>query len=327
MILKEFSDYIKSREALAEAFSESAANADTNVTGAEGATGSNTDNSGVSGNSAGDGSNKSESLTNSADPTVGADAVEPTKAMKTTKSTDATSTESATDPTNTTRKTDPASAATTPNTTNAAGTKNSTNDIQNTKNPKTEENLETEAAKAFRGAHPPQNSQSTDAAGVFQPQPEARSKEALSERQGAQSANDIQNTGISKTEERDKILQNHREAFSTTDSREMRGARGQEPVSRGVLQPQNSKFSCVKLLNEWLVKKLRSVPISNVDKIICNELFLATNKKGATLIIAKRESGRKLLRALYNFSLSYEHYRFARRTHEVRPSNFTNRKD
>lgn len=116
-------------------------------------------------------------------------------------------------------------------------------------------------------------------------------------------------------------------AFSTTDSEETRGARGQDPVSRGVRQPQNSKFSCVKLLNEWLVKKLRSVPISNVDKIICNELFLATNKKGATLIIAKRESGRKLLRALYNFSLSYEHYRFARRTHEVRPSNFTNRKD
>lgn len=221
MILKEFSDYIKSREALAESVSTSTADADK---------------SGIFGNSAG---------------AAG--------------STAATSTESATDSTNTTRKTDPATATTTPTITDSASAKNSANDIQNTKN--------------------------------------------------------------SKTEERGKMLQNSRETLSTTDSEEVRGDSGKDPVSRGVRQPQNSKFSCVKLLNEWLVKKLRSVPISNVDKIICNELFLATNKKGATLIIAKRESGRKLLRALYNFSLSYEHYRFARRTHEVRPSNFTNRKD
>lgn len=195
MILKEFSDYIKSCEALAEAFSESA--------------------------------------------------------------------EIATDSTKTTRKTDPSTATTTPTITDSAG-----------------------------------------AAGLADPITDANATDPASAKN---SANDIQNIKNPKTEER--------------------GDSGKDPVSQGVRQPQNSKFSCVKLLNEWLVKKLRSVPISNVDKIICNELFLATNKKGATLIIAKRESGRKLMRALYNFSLSYEHYRFARRTHEVRPSNFTNRKD
>lgn len=216
MILKEFSDYIKSREALAEAFSESA----------EGATGT----AGL------------------ADPT-----------------TDANATDSA----------------------------------------------DTEVSN-------------TDKSGGFDNSADAADEGSASAKN---SANDIQNIKNSKTEERGKILLNNMDAFSTTDSEEVRGDSGKDPVSRGVRQPQNSKFSCVKLLNEWLVKKLRSVPISNVDKIICNELFLATNKKGATLIIAKRESGRKLMRALYNFSLSYEHYRFARRTHEVRPSIFTNRKD
>lgn len=260
MILKEFSDYIKSREALAESVSTSTADADKsgifgNSAGSAGAAGSTAATSTESATDSAEVfceaespknpvSEDSEGATYSADPTVGADA---------------------TDSTNTTRKTDPATATTTPTITDSAGAKNSATDTQNTKN--------------------------------------------------------------SKTEERGKMLQNSRETPSVNDSEETREARGQDPVSRGVRQPQNSKFSCVKLLNEWLVKKLRSVPISNVDKIICNELFLATNKKGATLIIAKRESGRKLLRALYNFSLSYEHYRFARRTHEVRPSNFTNRKD
>lgn len=295
MILKEFSDYIKSREALAESVSTSTADADK---------------SGIFGNSAG--SADATSTTKSTDAAGEAGAAGLTDAEKTTdfpkngktlppqvklsdgdsstvfadsnttanaktsgagaegsegskELTDPTVGAGAPDPTNTTRKTDPATATKTPTITDSASAKNSANDIQNTKN--------------------------------------------------------------SKTEERGKMLQNSREALSANDSEETREARGQDPVSRGVRQPQNSNFSCVKLLNEWLVKKLRSVPISNVDKIICNELFLATNKKGATLIIAKRESGRKLLRALYNFSLSYEHYRFARRTHEVRPSNFTNRKD
>ena len=193
---------------------------------------------------------------------------------------------------------------------------------------------EAEATEVFREAKPPQNSNITDSAdtevsntdksGGFDNSADAADEGSASAKN---SANDIQNIKNSKTEERGKILLNNMDAFSTTDSEEVRGDSGKDPVSRGVRQPQNSKFSCVKLLNEWLVKKLRSVPISNVDKIICNELFLATNKKGATLIIAKRESGRKLMRALYNFSLSYEHYRFARRTHEVRPSIFTNRKD
>lgn len=247
MILKEFSDYIKSREALAESVSTSTADADK---------------SGIFGNSAGsadaadEGSEGSKELT------------DPTNAMKTTKSTAATSTESATD-----------------------------------------------SAEVFCEAESPKNPVSEDSEGAtYSADPTV----------GAGAPDP---TNATKTEERGKMLQNKMEAFSTTDSEEVREARGQDPVSRGVRQPQNSNFSCVKLLNEWLVKKLRSVPISNVDKIICNELFLATNKKGATLIIAKRESGRKLLRALYNFSLSYEHYRFARRTHEVRPSNFTNRKD
>ncbi len=259
MILKEFSDYIKSREALAESVSTSTADADK---------------SGIFGNSAGAaGSTAATSVTDSA---------------------------SSSDATSTTKSTDAAGEA------GAAGLTDAEKTTDFSKNGKT---------------LPPQVKLSDgDSSTVF-----ADSNTTANAKTSGAGAPDP--TNATKTEERGKMLQNSREVLSTTDSEETRGDSGKDPVSRGVRQAQKTNFSCVKLLNEWLVKKLRSVPISNVDKIICNELFLATNKRGATLIIAKRESGRKLLRALYNFSLSYEHYRFARRTHEVRPSNFTNRKD
>lgn len=80
--------------------------------------------------------------------------------------------------------------------------------------------------------------------------------------------------------------------------------------------------SSVKLLLYWLEEKTSKVPSTDVEKIICTELFKFKNKKGVKIFIAKRESGRNLLKALYNFALSYEHYKFAKRTHHVHPKNF-----
>lgn len=84
----------------------------------------------------------------------------------------------------------------------------------------------------------------------------------------------------------------------------------------------NSEESSVKLLYKWLREKLEVLPQSNVDKIIKTELFSAKNEYGDFLIIAKRESGRKLIKALYNFALSFEHQKIARNIHNIKPDDF-----
>jgi hypothetical protein len=85
---------------------------------------------------------------------------------------------------------------------------------------------------------------------------------------------------------------------------------------------KNKEQSSVKLLYKWLKEKLEVLPTSNVDKIIKTELYTAENEYGDFLIIAKRESGRKLMQALYNFALSFEHQKVAREVHNTKPSDF-----
>lgn len=84
----------------------------------------------------------------------------------------------------------------------------------------------------------------------------------------------------------------------------------------------NQDQSSVKLLYKWLKKKLEVLPKTNVDKIIKTELYSAENGYGDFLIIAKRESGRNLMKSLYNFALSFEHQKVARDIHNSKPSDF-----
>lgn len=84
----------------------------------------------------------------------------------------------------------------------------------------------------------------------------------------------------------------------------------------------NQDKSSVKLLYKWLKDKLEVLPVTNVDKIIKSELYSAENDYGDFLIIAKRESGRKLIQALYNFALSFEHQKVARIIHNSSPDDF-----
>ena len=84
----------------------------------------------------------------------------------------------------------------------------------------------------------------------------------------------------------------------------------------------NEKKSSVKMLYRWLREKLEMLPQSNVDRIIKAELYSAKNEYGDFMIIAKRESGRKLIKALYNFALSFEHQKIARDIHNIKPENF-----
>lgn len=85
---------------------------------------------------------------------------------------------------------------------------------------------------------------------------------------------------------------------------------------------ENQDTSSVKLLYKWLREKLEVLPKTNVDKILKAELYTAENGYGDFLIIAKRDSGRKLMQALYNFALSYENQKIARNVHSLKPKDF-----
>ena len=85
---------------------------------------------------------------------------------------------------------------------------------------------------------------------------------------------------------------------------------------------ENDNISATKALFLWLCSRRKGNPLENVDKIINKELYFAKNKKNDVLIIAKSESGRKMMKALYNFSLSYEQYKLAKWLHERKSTDF-----
>ena len=85
---------------------------------------------------------------------------------------------------------------------------------------------------------------------------------------------------------------------------------------------ENKDKNSVKLLNEWLLKKLINPSLNKVDNIIKAELYLAKNNNDKTLIIAKSDTGRTLLNALYNFSMSFEQYKLAKFLHDKKATDF-----
>ena len=87
------------------------------------------------------------------------------------------------------------------------------------------------------------------------------------------------------------------------------------------LQNNKDKNSVI-LLNEWLIKRLNTPSLNKVDIILQTELYFAKNNNNKTLIIAKRESGRTLLKALYNFALSFEQHKLAKFLHDKKSSDF-----
>ncbi len=85
---------------------------------------------------------------------------------------------------------------------------------------------------------------------------------------------------------------------------------------------ENREKNSVNLLNEWLIERLTKPSLNKVDNVIKTELYYAKNSNGKTLIIAKSDTGRTLLNALYNFSLSYEQYKMAKFLHDKKSSDF-----
>lgn len=85
---------------------------------------------------------------------------------------------------------------------------------------------------------------------------------------------------------------------------------------------QNKNKNSVELLNKWLTERITMPSLNKVDNIIKTELYFAKNNNDKTLIIAKSETGRTLLNALYNFSLSFEQYKLAKFLHDKKSSDF-----
>lgn len=79
---------------------------------------------------------------------------------------------------------------------------------------------------------------------------------------------------------------------------------------------KNKEKDSVNLLNEWIIERLQRSSLEKTDIILKTELYFLKNNNGKTLIIAKSETGRTLLNALYNFALSFEEYKKAKLNHD-----------
>lgn len=89
---------------------------------------------------------------------------------------------------------------------------------------------------------------------------------------------------------------------------------------------ENKDKNSVNMLNDWIKERLLRPSLDKVDNILKAELYFAKNKNNKTLIIAKSETGRTLLNALYNFSLSFEQYKLAKFLHDKKSGDFKKNK-
>ncbi len=80
--------------------------------------------------------------------------------------------------------------------------------------------------------------------------------------------------------------------------------------------------TAVKILCDWIRLVITKNPKGHVDKIVQTEIFLAENSCGDFFITAKSESGRVLVKALYNFALSYEQYIMQKWLDDKNPNDF-----
>lgn len=83
-----------------------------------------------------------------------------------------------------------------------------------------------------------------------------------------------------------------------------------------------NKVTATKLLCDWIKLVVNKNPKNHADKIVHREIMLAENKNGDFFIVGKSESGRTLVKALYNYALSYEHYIMSRWLQDKKPNDF-----
>ena len=84
----------------------------------------------------------------------------------------------------------------------------------------------------------------------------------------------------------------------------------------------NNQTTATKLLCDWIKYVINKNPKKHVDKIVHKEIMLAENNSKDFLIVGKSESGRVLVKALYNFALSYENYIMQKWLSDKNPKDF-----
>ena len=90
---------------------------------------------------------------------------------------------------------------------------------------------------------------------------------------------------------------------------------------------ENKDNNSINLLNEWITERLQKPSLNKIDNILKTELYFLKNNNNKTLIIAKSDTGRTLLNALYNFALSFEQYKLAKFLHNKKANDFKNFKN
>ena len=88
------------------------------------------------------------------------------------------------------------------------------------------------------------------------------------------------------------------------------------------IKPFNSEIPSLLLLTRWLKENLSKNPENNVERILHNEVGILKNKRGVFLLIGKTKSGKVLLEALNECSLSYDQHKFSKWIHNVKASDF-----
>jgi hypothetical protein len=111
------------------------------------------------------------------------------------------------------------------------------------------------------------------------------------------------------------------------------------------LHSADRNLAATDVLGKWLWEKLNAPAINNVDRVLhCEMTFCAvktmrreggeedflpryagTGSKESYVFKGKSDSGRRLLRSLYEYCLSYEQQKWARFVHGLKASDFNGR--
>ena len=107
------------------------------------------------------------------------------------------------------------------------------------------------------------------------------------------------------------------------------------------LHAADPRMSATDVLAQWLWQRLSAPPTTNVDRVLHCEMAIcqaATGKKGAipadieggkkTVTYVFRgtsDSGKRLLRSLYEYCQSYDQQRWARWVHNLKASDFSDK--
>lgn len=100
------------------------------------------------------------------------------------------------------------------------------------------------------------------------------------------------------------------------------------------LQAADPKMPATDVLARWLKERLSSPPITNVDRVLHCEICVSEKKsraRASVQSVAKEDlvfkgssqSGKRLLKSLYEYCQSYDQQKWARFVHNVKASDFT----